>query len=793
MKSKFNISFWEILARIILRNRIKVLLFLGLITILLALQWKNLKMTYSEANMLPENHPINVDYQNFIKTFGEEGNIIVIAADIHQIFQPKNFQKWNELSTELQKFSQIDGVISLQTMKILAKDTIGQKFDLLPFLSAENQTEDLSKLKEKFLTDYPFYQGLLYNSEKNTLRTLVSMDKNLVNTAERKKFILNHFKPLLEKYRSEISTQIHISGMPYIRTLGTEIIIQEIGLFIFGALFITCLLFFAFFRSFRAMFISMGVVLLGVAWAFGFLGLFGYEITILTAVIPPLIIVIGLPNCIFLINRYQQEINKHKYQAMALQRVISKVGNVTLITNLTTAIGFATFTITKSNILREFGTIASICILSLFFISLCLIPVIYSFMPIPKEKHLKHLNRKLIERGVSRLRKVVKRHRFAVFATSVALLVVSIMGIYRMKVSGSLIEDMPKSPDFTDDIVYFEKNFGGVMPLEITIDTKRKNGVLRAENLQKMEQLEEYLSEIPEISEPISILKLVKYAKQSFYNGAIDYYELPTQQERNFILSYVRKSQTTQGAILKNLIDSNGQVARISVFMKDIGTDKMQRIEEGIAQKVRKIFPDENYQINITGKAYLFAKGTDYLVHNLIQTLLLTIVFIMGLMYYMFGSWRMVIISLIPNVLPLLITAGMMGFFGVPLKPSTILIFGIAFGISIDDTIHFLAKYRQELVRHNWKIRRSVYGALYETGVSMFYTSVVLFFGFSVFVLSSFGGTKALGVLVSITLLFAMLANLVLLPSLILALEKSLSNKSVFKKPSIDILAEEEK
>jgi len=211
-----------------------------------------------------------------------------------------------------------------------------------------------------------------------------------------------------------------------------------------------------------------------------------------------------------------------------------------------------------------------------------------------------------------------------------------------------------------------------------------------------------------------------------------------------------------------------------------------------VQQAITKEFPAERYNVFMTGKALLFLKGTKYLVKNLLLSLALAIGLISLFMAYLFRSYKMVIISLVPNLLPLVITAGVMGFLGVPIKPSTILVFSIAFGISVDDTIHFLAKYRQELATHRWHIKRSVYAALRETGVSMFYTSIVLFFGFSVFIISDFGGTKALGGLVSATLLFAMLSNLILLPSLLLSLERSIANKQVLKKPQIDILPQDE-
>ena len=785
-------NFWIFVARLVLRNRY---LFIGLfvgITIFLAFQWKSIRMTYSEANMLPEDHPISKEYEQFLKLFGEEGNLVVIGVESQGVRTPEQLNSWNALAQDLQKYPQVEGVLSLNTIKELVKDTLEERFitrDFFPKKIASQQ--ELDSLTHELFEQTPVYEGLLYNKSHTTLRMAVSLRKDIINTAIRKDFILHDLKPLIEKYESQMQTPLYVSGMPYIRTLSTEVITGEIGLFIVGALLATCLVLLFFFKSFRAMFISMCSVLIGVMWAFGFLGLFHYEITILTAVIPPLVIVIGIPNCIFLINRYQQEIHKHRYKAMALQRVITKVGNVTLLTNLTTAAGFATFIITESKILKEFGIVSSISILCLYVISLCLIPIIYSFMPLPKERHLKHLSKQWLGGLLGAIERIVKKHRFATFSVAVALLVASIIGIYRMHISGSIIEDMPKSETFYDDILFFEKEFGGIMPLEITVDTGRKNGVMRPATLESMAKLEEYLEDIPEISQPLSVVKLVKYARQAFYNGKAEYFDLPTSQERTFLLSYIKNSNG-KADMLRSLVDSTGQTARITVFMKDIGTEKMHHIEEAIAKQTQKLFPEDQYKVRLTGKAYMFTKGTDYLVGNLIQSLLLTIGIIALMMFYMFRSVKMVIISLIPNMLPLLITAGVMGYSGIPLKPSTILVFGIAFGISIDDTIHFLAKYRQELVQNHWKVKRSVYAALRETGISMFYTSIVLFFGFSIFTLSSFGGTKALGGLISTTLLFAMASNLILLPSLLIALERSIANKKTLIEPHIDVLGEDE-
>ena len=792
MDKLFSIGFWTTVARFILRNRTLILIAIACATVFFALQWKNMRFTYTEANLLPDDHEINLEYNNFLSKFGEEGNLIVLGIKDSTLFTPSNFNAWTQLSKTLGKYDEVEFTLSVGDLQKLErkKDTVG--FQLVPFIEDSITTsKKLQKYKQELFNNLPFYNGLVYSPDKKSVRTAIYLKKDIVNTAERKDFIVEDLIPNIETFEKETGIDVHTSGMPYIRTLNSQNIIDEIGMFIAAALLVTSLIFFFFFRSVRATLISMATVIIGVMWSFGILGLLHYEITVLTALIPPLIIVIGIPNCIFLINKYQQEIKQHGNQAKSLQRVISKVGNATLMTNVTTASGFATFILTNSKLLSEFGIVASINIIAIFLLSLFIIPIVYSYMAIPKYKHLKHLNKRWIGSFVDWMERMVKGHRIAIFIVSIVMLCLSIIGMFNIKISGSLIEDMPKNADFFKDIRFFEKEYEGIMPLEILVNTKRKKGVMKLATLKRMDELQEYIEEIPEFSKPLSVVELVKYSKQAYYNNNPEYYQLPNSQERTFILSQA-KSSAGSTDLLKSYVDSTGQFARITTFIKDTETERYDRIEEDLKAKIDKIFPPERYIVTLTGKALVFQKGTKYLVTNLIISLSLAILLIALFMAWMFRSFKMILVSLLPNLLPLIVTAGLMGFLGVPIKPSTILVFSIAFGISVDDTIHFLAKYRQELIANNWKIKKSVYAALRETGVSMFYTSIVLFFGFSVFTISSFGGTVALGALVSITLVFAMLANLLLLPALLLSLEKEIANKKTFKKPSLKILPDDD-
>jgi hypothetical protein len=467
------------------------------------------------------------------------------------------------------------------------------------------------------------------------------------------------------------------------------------------------------------------------------------------------------------------------------------VGNITLLTNLSTASGFAAFILTKSQTLKEFGVIASMNIMLIFLFSLIIIPIALSYFPPPKRKHTQHLDKKWVNASVATLVKLVQYKRTQIYIVTLAIVILGIFGIFKVKTTGNLTDDLPKDGVLYKDIKFFEQNFSGVMSCEVLVDTKKKNGLMKISVIKKIEQLQLVLDSFPEFSRAISIVDFTKYAKQTFYNGDTSFYTLPNSQEKSWIFSYANNLQN-DNVLSKNIFtDSLNQVARISMRMSDISTPKLDSIMEILQPKIDKIFDSEKYKVTITGASIVFLNGTKYLVRNLFTSLFLVIILIAIFMAWMFNSFRMVVVSLIPNLIPLLLTAAIMGYFNIAIKPSTILVFSIAFGISVDDTIHFLAKYRQELIARKWNIKRSVIAALKETGVSMIYTSVVLFCGFFIFIASEFGGTVALGLLVSITLLIAMLANLLLLPALLLTLERVITTEA-FKEPLLDIFDEEE-
>ena len=763
---------WNTISRIILKKRILLLSFILITTLFWLFKAQNLKFTFKEANLLPDYHQENIIYNEFTSHFGDEGNSIVIGIKDSILSSKEKLFAWNNLTKKLSSFSEIEYSISLDDLKILKKNEDSIRFDFIPLINYDSfEKIDLDSIKNKLKNELPFYKNLVYNDGNETFRSILIMQNNIINTNSRKNFILQKFIPIVKRFEKSNNIDVKISGMPYVRTLNAENILNEMKFFVLIAILVTALIFFLFFKSIKATVISILVVLIGVIWALGTIGLFEYEITVLTALIPPLIIVIGIPNCIYLINKYQQEILNHGNQIKSLERVIVKIGKATLITNLTTASGFATFILTNSKLLKEFGVIASLNVMGIFIISLIIIPIYFSYFSIPQKKHLNHLESKSINSLLNWMENNIKYNKKIIYSVSFTLLIICSYGISQIKISGNLLEDMPNKKNFFKDIVFFNDYFNGIVPLEILINTGKKNGVKNLTSLKKIEKLKSVINTIPELSRPISIVDVVKYSKQTFYNGNPNFFKIPSRQENNFISQYVKNSKS-DSKILNSYSDKSSQYARVTTYMKDISTERMYEIEKILKQSINEIFPNKRYSVKLTGKSILFLKGTEFLVKNLIFSLSIAIFLIAIFMAFMFKSVKMIVISLIPNLLPLVFTAGAMGFLGITLRPSTILVFTIAFGISVDDTIHFLAKYRQELWDNKFDVTKSVFKSLKETGVSMYYTSIVLFFGFSVFLTSDFGGTIALGGLVSLTLLLAMLTNLLLLPSLLISFKK---------------------
>jgi len=858
---------WEALTRIILRNRITIISVLLVLTGVMGYFGTKVELDYNLAQLLPKDDPTYIAHEKFKEQFGQEGNIVVIGYEGDDLFELENFQKWYRLGNELKSLQAtqiitengvkkevsvnvVDSVFSIAHLFNLEKNTEDKRFDLLRIVQREPQTQqEVDSIKEVVLS-LPFYENIVYHDRSELNVMMVFIDQDIFNSKARGT-VIDDLRKTTDKYEENFPG-LRFTGLPYIRYLNMKKVKAELRMFVLLAMAVTSLLLMLFFRSVRVMLVSLVVVSVGVVWSFGTIGLLGYKITILMGLIPPLIIVIGIPNCIYLINKYQQEYKQHNNKAKALTRVIRKIGTATFMTNATTAMGFATFIFTRSEILKDFGVVSSINILMMFVLSILIIPIIYSYMPAPSHRQTRHLDKKWLFWVVDKLISWTTHYRKKVYVIASLVFIVGIIGISQIKTTGNIVDDLPQHDQVLIDLQYFEEKFNGVMPFELVLDTKVKNRVFQEQVLLKIQAIQHEFSKEEYLSKSISIVDAIKFLNQAYYGGGKEHFELKNSSSLRRLHKFMQSSES-QASLGSSFIDSTFSKTRISVQVADIGTKEMELLLARVEPKIDSIlnpnkaaivefqsrinnineddvnmfftshpsiqesfelayFEDEETQLellenpdlvydlsdrekyihtlnkvldentiefSITGTSVVFTKGTNYLVSNLFISLAIAIFIIAILMSFLFKSSRMVIASLIPNFIPLIVTAAIMGYAGISIKPSTILVFSIAFGISIDDTIHFLAKFRQELKQHKGNVKVAVISAIREAGISMVYTSIILFFGFIIFAASNFGGTQALGILVSVTLLVAMLSNLVLLPSLLLSFEAKLVRKEM--------------
>ncbi len=858
---------WNRVANFILKNRFFIL---GVITLLTVYYGyyavTSLKMENKYGIILPKDSPTTRNYKLFKERFGEDGGTLVLAIQTDSLYTKENFLKWKELGDSILQFDGVESIISEATLFTLHNNKAGKKFDIQRIFSDINYNEKSIDSIRREIKNNPLYNNMLYNDSTHVSLMMIGLDEKYLSDNKKSKVVFD-IQNLAGTYSKQFGT-MRWAGLPYLRVVLAKRIQKEMYVFIGLSMLVSSLLMYFFFRSFRAVLICMTVVGVSVIWALGTIGTMGYTVSIMMALIPPLMIVIGIPNCIYLYNKYHQEYRHHGNKMKALHRVVSKTGIAMFLTNVTTALGFITFLFTNSEKFFEFGVISSINIMLCYVVSLALVPIFASFLKNPPERHLKHLDRKLATGFLEKLVFITAHRRGLVYFFTIALTTVAALGMFKMKVTGNITGDLPANDPILKDIHFMEKNFGGAVPFEVMIDYKEKGRLFGKNTLSKVEEVQNMMANDSLFAKSISIVDFVKVVNMAYYDNNPERYTIISNRDKGRLARYLDNfSMTNNNSAfsIKELVDTTHFILRVRTQMKDIGSyqvsDQVAKVKANIdsimnpdrkdierlfkkveagkkvyidslfenysniyngvtaliskgnsdlqykfdtdtellktyyskptfVKTLREAIDNEYYDVTLTGTSVVASEGTQYLVNNLLSSIVFAIISIAILMSFLFSSFRMVVVSMIPNIIPMIVTAGIMGWFNIPLKPSTLLIFSIALGITVDNTIHFLAKYRQELKQKKWDLKDCVAMSIRETGLSIIYTSVILFFGFIVFIFSDFGGTQALGYLSAITYFVALFTNLILLPCLLLSLERRLTTKS-FEEPYFDAYAEE--
>ncbi|CAI8297616.1 MAG: Putative membrane protein YdgH [Owenweeksia sp. TMED14] len=771
---------WERVGHFILKNRKGVLLFWILYVLFMGFSGRNVDISYHFAKMLPANDSVFTTYNRFQEEFAGSGSSIVLGAKDDSFFTPSVLNAWKDMAERLEKEKEVIGVLSLHNaVDMVLGDQEGERMKSVPIMSGEVDSPQKAFNIRDHYDALPIYHGLLSSRDNKTHLMAISITEK-ANYSEIIYDLFDRIHVETKRFERRTGIPIEVSGLPYLRLNNARSIKGEINLFMFLTALGTVLIMLILLRSMRAALIALVVVAVGVIGSFGIMGLLGFKITLFSALLPPLLIVIVVPNCIFFINKYHQEYARDKKVNEALLHTVKKIGGVAFLTNTTTALGFATFALTSSDALVHFGVAATINILVVFVLSLSIIPVIYSWLSEPKKRHYNHLNQKWITKWIEWLVRISESHRKKVYLGSLVVCIFGVVGMTLMETTGNLTTDINPNDPLVTQMRFFEEEMGGVIPLEIIINSRSENGIEKSKLLRRVDYFQSSLDTFSQLSRSLSLVDMLKFGRQTYYGGDPLFYALPNSQERTLIASSMPDLKTKDlGVLTKGFSDNKNQKLRISVQAKDLPRPEMINLVRNVQNLADSTFSKKDYDVEFTGASLIFLRSTKFLINNLVLSLLLAIAIISLIMAFLFKTPRMVVVAIIPNLLPLLMTAGLMGWFGIPVKPSTVLIFSISFGISIDDTLHYLARYRQELIGNGHNISLAAITAIRETGISMFYTSIVLFSGFFIFLASDFGGTQALGLLVSITLVFAMFSNLILLPSLLISLDKVMTGSEM--------------
>ncbi|MBS4065908.1 MAG: MMPL family transporter [Chitinophagaceae bacterium] len=790
---------WYQLGKWVLKNRLWMLLLVAISTGVMTWFASKVQLSYEFSKAIPVNHPKYIEYVEFKQQFGEDGNLMVIGFEKQNLFDASFFNAFTALQRSIKQVAGVEDVLSISSALQLVKDSVSEKLKASPVFEDRALTQQELDSAAVKINQLPFYKYLLYNPDTKVYTIGIRINKEVLNSKKRNAVVEGVTK-LVKEFEASQQTQMHMSGLPLVRTVMSTRIANEMQFFLIGSVILSAIILLVFFRSFSAMWLSMAVVVMGVIWSLATMVLFGYKITLLNALIPPLIVVIGIPNCIYFLNKFHTEFKATGDKQQSLVNMVGRMGVVTLFCNIAAAIGFAVFALTDSAILKEFGIVAGINIMVLFVISFLFIPAVLSYLPAPKARHVRYLENERLNKTLIRIENWVFDHPKYIYTATAIVVAFSVMGILRLKSVGFIVDDLPKNDIIYTDLKFFEKHFAGVMPLEIVVDTKRKQGVTRQlQNLVRIDSLVQYLYERPEMGKPLALTEGLKFARQAYYDGDTMNYALPNEFDLAFLAPYLQTKADSSSKsnnlskLISSFMDSTKQRARISVNMADVGSDSLPKILADVQQKADYYFHRDSieysqeivtdkipaaeidssrlqhkYNIQLTGTSVTFLEGSRFIINGLKESILWAFLLIAACMLYLFRSLRILICSLIPNIVPLVLTAGIMGWAGVPLKPSTVLVFSVALGIAIDVTIRFLINYKQELPVNNNRVEPTVKETIRHTGISIIYTSLVLVAGFVIFCFSNFGGTQALGWLTSLTLLVAMITNLVLLPVLLL-------------------------
>ncbi len=734
-----------------------MLLLIAVLTVASVYFVARLRFDYNFDNFFPKGDPDLEYYFTYRAKFGNDNDYLLIGLENNKgIFDRTFLTRVDSLTRFLQRQPHVENVLSPTTVKNPVIEQFG--YFEIPYLHV-SEPERYSQDSANIYNTRELI-GTLFSEDARSVSLFVQTTDDLAKGPSD-----TLIAALYDKLAELQLTDHHIAGKALAQSVFIEKMKVELAIFMSASILLVVFFLWITFRTAWGVLVPLVVVLLSVLWGLGVMGLFNKPIDVMTVLLPTIMFVVGMSDVIHILTRYVTEVSQGTEKLRALKVTLREVGMATFLTSLTTAVGFLTLLTTAIVPIRNFGLYTAIAIALAYVLAFTVLPAILLLIkrPNPVRARRVDLNWPILLR---RMLRFILRNPKAILGSSAAIVILSLVGISQIRVDTTLLEDLGDKDPIVLDFRYFEEHFSGVRPFEMHLVAAPGYSMYDKEVLQEIEKIEQYLYSsygLNFISSPATVVKTLSRAQNG---GLQDYFILPVS-ERELQQVTRRLQALRKRSELRAVVTTDQREGRLTGKMSDIGSARASILNDSLRTFIHRNINPDILQTRLTGSAMLLDKNNEYVTNNMMQGLLIAFLVIAVIVGLIYRSVPMVIISLIPNIIPLLMIGGIIGFMGINLNVSISIIFTIAFGIAVDDTIHFLSKLKLELMKGK-SLPYAVKRTFISTGKAIIITSCILVGGFLTLVFSTFDATFYVGVFISITLLFAVIADLYLLPVLIL-------------------------
>ena len=719
-------------------------------------------MDFSIEQLFSQNDPVISRYLNFREEFDGVDNRIFLLYESDDPFSYNNLLKNKKM---VHAFENIEGINKVTSLTNIDLFTDGGEYLLSPVYEYIPQSIDsLENAKERILNSKLLTNYLISSDGK--IASIVLEVSDIYNEHDSRESIVRQ----IDELQLGTDWTWHQTGLPIIRTRYVQYMIADNITFLFPVLIMLIFLLTILFRSLVGLVLPLIVVLLTIIWTLGFMTASGITINIISYIIPTLLMVVGISDSVHFLVKYYNTLYLVGNKKEALTQTLQKIGTAIFLTSITTAIGFGALSMVNIEIVKEFGIFTALGVFFAFIITVLFIPSTLMLLSKTPKTKLDAYSRGYRVKVVNRLILIVRNHPKIIILTGIMITIIGLFGALQINPHSKLLDDLRPGNALLEDMRLAENKMGSVLPVEIIISIDENNNFQDIQDIAVIsfaDDLATYISKIPEIGKVVSVSDYLKAINQAMNEGTKSFYSLPSSREviSQYMLLYDSE--------FNSLINSDLTKLRVAAQIKDIDSRRSAEIEKEINTYIDTVIPN-GMTAEVTGTAFLALRTNNYLVKNLLASFLVALIIITFLMVILFRSIKMAFISILPNIIPMMVMAAVLGFLQIPLRPATAMTFAVAFGIAVDDTLHYLIRYRMELSNQHY--RQANDSTMLGTGIAMMSTTAILSAGFLVLTLSTFTPTVEFGMLSVITIITALIGDLTFLPALLSQIKPKIKN-----------------